>query len=226
MLPDTDRAEFANEMKELVPGVEVMEGATFRKNGLDLLASSELDYILSVHFPYIISPAVLKIPRIGALNLHPSYLPYNRGWHTPTWAIHDGTPYGATLHWIDEGLDTGSIALQRKLDVRPDDTAHRLYQRVLQLELDLLREALPLLFSYKLPRVAQVGDGSHHLKGELRVMQRLELTELREIGDLLNLLRALTTNDWDEAAYFKVDGVAYSVRVDLRRADADNTSLE
>lgn len=225
MLPGADRAEFANEMKELVPGAEVMEGRAFRETGVDVLASSELDYILSVHFPYIIPPAVLKIPRTGTLNLHPAYLPFNRGSNTPTWAIVDGNPYGATLHWVDEGLDTGEVALQKGLDVRPDDTAHSLYQRVLQLELELLHEALPLLFSRTLPRVPQAGRGSCHLKEELRTMQRLELTEFRQVGDVLKFLRALTTKDWDEAAYFEIDGNTYSVRVEMRRVDVDSQSL-
>ena len=207
ILPGADRAEFANEMKGLVPGVEVIEGRAFRETGVDVIASFGLDYILSVHFPYIIPPAILKIPAIGTLNLHPAYLPFNRGSNTPTWAIVEGNPYGATLHWVDEGLDTGAIALQKELDVRLDDTAHSLYQRVLKLELELLNEALPLLFSRTLPRVSQAGRGSRHMKEELRAMQRLELTEFCQVGDVLKLLRALTTKDWDEAAYFEMDGI-------------------
>ncbi|MGH8605534.1 MAG: formyltransferase family protein, partial [Gammaproteobacteria bacterium] len=209
MLPDVDRAEFADEMKGLVPGSEVVEGKKFREAERDILAAAELDYILSVHYPYIIPREVFEIPRIGTLNLHPSYLPFNRGWHTPTWAIVDGNPYGATLHWVDESLDTGEIALQKRLDVRPDDTAHTLYERVLQLELELLREALPLLVHRRLPRAPQPACGSLHLKEELRELQRLELTEFRQIGEVVKLLRALTTNNWDEAAYFEINGAAY-----------------
>jgi methionyl-tRNA formyltransferase len=219
ILPGDGTAEFAQEMKDLVYGAQVLEGRSLREaDALEVLASHELDYILSVHFPYLIPREVLEIPRIGTLNLHPAYLPFNRGWHTPTWAILDGTPYGATLHWVDEGLDTGEIALQDKLHVRPDDTAHSLYQRVLELEVQLLREALPLLSEGKLPRVPQQRDGTHHLRQELRALQRIDLSETRTIGDVLNLLRALTTNRLDEAAYFEVDGVLNSIRVEIRRA--------
>ena len=217
ILPAGDNAEFTEEMKALAPGVPVLEGEDFRtREVVDTLASLELDYILSVHFPYVIPPAVLELPRVGSLNLHPAYLPFNRGWHTPTWAILDETPYGATLHWIDEGIDTGDIALRRKIDVRPDDTAHRLYQRVLRLEEELLREALPLLLERKLPRVPQEPGGTGHRKEEIRAVQRLDPSERKTVGEVIRLLRALTTNDWGEAAYFEVDGVRHRVRVEIR----------
>ncbi|MCH7600390.1 MAG: hypothetical protein IH973_11595, partial [Myxococcales bacterium] len=41
----------------------------------------------------------------------------------PSWAILENTPYGATLHWVEEGMDTGDIALQREVSVLPSDTA-------------------------------------------------------------------------------------------------------
>ena len=79
----------------------VQHGKSFRAaEGVARLAESNLDYLISIHFPYIVPAEVLELPKIGTLNLHPAYLPYNRGWHTPSWAIADGTPYGATLHWI------------------------------------------------------------------------------------------------------------------------------
>jgi len=213
-------AECAEEMKALLPDVPVLEGAEFRSDrGLRLLRRLSPDYILSVHFPYIIPPAVLQIPRIGVLNLHPAYLPYNRGWHTPSWAIIEGTPYGATLHWVDEGIDTGDIALRKEIPVLPSDTAHTLYQRVLRAELDLFREAIPLMMSRSLPKIPQTEKGTTHMKQDLARIQRLDLHASMKVIDVLNLLRGLTTNTWDEAAWFEVDGVKYRVRVEIRREE-------
>jgi len=211
------RAEYAEEMVELLKGVPLLQGKAFREQeGIHILSSLEPDYILSVHFPYKISPEVLAIPKIGTLNLHPAYLPYNRGWHTPSWAILEGTPYGATLHWIDEGLDTGPIALRRELEVRPSDTAHTLYQRVLALEEELFREAVPLMVARSLPSIPQESGGTEHAMSDLEQVQCLDLRHRYSAGDLLNLLRALTTNRWSEAAYFTVDGVRYRVQVEIR----------
>jgi methionyl-tRNA formyltransferase len=225
LVADGARADYAEEMRRLVPDVPVLRGKEFRlPSGIDLLRSLDLDYFLSVHFPYIITQEVLDIPRIGTLNLHPAYLPYNRGWHTPSWAILEGTPYGATLHWVDEGIDTGDIALQRRIHVLPDDTAHTLYQRVLVLEEQLLCEALPLLAARSVPRITQEPGGTAHIKQDLQSMQSLDPTTRIEVGEFLKLLRALTTSDWNEAAYFDVDGFRFRVRVELARQDVERNA--
>lgn len=215
------RAEFADEMHKLIPDVPLIEGKIFREAaGVEKLRSLGLDYLLSVHFPYIIPQEVLDIPHIGTLNLHPAYLPYNRGWHTPTWAIWEETPYGATLHWIDdaEGVDTGDIALHKRLEIMSEDTAHSLYQRVLALEEELFREAVPLLISRSLPRIRQdEASATTHFKRDIEAVQKLDLSEHVSVEDILRRLRALTTNRWNEAAYFETDKNRYYVRVEIKK---------
>lgn len=220
LVPEGSYAECAGDMRALVPEIPIIEGRRFlKKEILDLLQKLEPHYLVSVHFPYVIPEAVLRIPSIGALNLHPAYLPYNRGWHTPSWAIYEGTPYGATLHWMDAGLDTGDIALRRAISVLPQDTAHSLYQRVLELEEALFREAVPLMLEGSLPRQPQETGGTSHTKAELNKIQRLDLDESMSVRKVIDRLRALTTSRWDEAAYFEHQGNRYRVRVEIRRED-------
>ena len=95
-----------------------------------------------MHFPYLLRRPVLDTARAGVLNLHPSYLPYNRGWHTPTWAILDGTPAGASLHYIDESLDTGDLVCQKQAEIDPSDTAHTLYAKLKVLEVQVFTEGM------------------------------------------------------------------------------------
>jgi methionyl-tRNA formyltransferase len=218
LLPSPPLADGAVEaMRLLLPLQQVLTGKSFRQPaGIARLRSLGIDYLLSVHFPYVLPAEVLDIPRIGTLNLHPAYLPYNRGWHTPSWAIAEQTPYGATLHWVDESLDTGDIALQRHVPVRPSDTADALYQRVLRAELELLDEAIPALRAGTLPRVPQSGQGSSHRKGDLESMRRLDLSESGTYELLLRRLRALTTNRWEEAAWFEHGGDRFLVRVEIK----------
>ncbi|RYG41574.1 MAG: hypothetical protein EOO01_24865, partial [Chitinophagaceae bacterium] len=102
----------------------VFKGKEFTtEKGIEVLSGLKPDYIFGIHFPYIIRKEVLTIPRYGFLNLHPAYLPFNKGWHTPSWAILEGTPYGATLHYMSEQLDEGDIIHQKQMDVSPADTA-------------------------------------------------------------------------------------------------------
>ncbi len=221
MLPAPERASHAASLRALAGYLDetsIISGDCFRTpEGIETLKSLNPDYILSVHFPYIIPESVLDIPRCGVLNLHPAYLPYNRGWHTPSWAIWEGTPYGATLHFMDAGLDSGDIVRQARLEVRPDDTANSLYRRVKILEYRVFREAWPLIASGDFTRTPQpAGEGTLHKKSDLAKIQPISLDDTVTAEDLLRRLRALTTSRSDEAAYFIRDGKKYRVRVEIQ----------
>ena len=138
----------------------VFRGAEFRNPAsLEALGALGLDYIVGVHFPYSSARRRCGFPAMGVLNLHPALLPYNRGWHTASWAILDGTPAGATLHFMDEGVDTGDIVHQREQVVSPADTADTLYQRVKRLELEVFREGWAMIEAGSVPPHAQPPAG-------------------------------------------------------------------
>ncbi len=202
LLPAADQASHAAEMRERVGDIPVIEGRLAnRPDGIGRLRASAPDYLISVHYPYLFSADVLRVPHLGALNLHPAWLPYNRGWHTPSWAILEKSPVGATLHWISEALDAGDIALQRAVTVSPADTADALYQKILAAEAALFTEALPSIQRMALARVAQPAGGSFHRRSELEAVRRIDLDASVRAGDLIDRLRALTTNRPDEWAW-------------------------
>jgi len=182
------------------------------------LISCAPDVLLSIHYPYLVPTSILEIPRITALNLHPAYLPYNRGWHTPSWALLDDTPYGATLHVMTQNLDAGPIVQRELLSVRPHDTAHTLYQRVQDLEVQLFKEAWNTLQAGKTTLVRPSSEGTHHNKSDLHqpAVQQIDPDANVRAGDLLNRLRALTTNKIDEAAYIRGDdGIRYRLQLHI-----------
>lgn len=186
--------------------------------GMETLRSCAPDYIIGIHFPHIIPKDVLAIPAVGVLNLHPAFLPFNRGWHTPSWAILDGTPVGATLHFMSDGIDTGDIVHQRQMIIRPEHTADSLYQELKRLEVEVFKEALPSIRSLNPPRRPQnVTDGTSHRRQDLfrSGVQEIFLTETTSAGSLLQKLRALTTNAIGEAAFFHLDGMKYRVQVNI-----------
>jgi len=199
---------------------EIIVGKLFReKQGLELLSELNPDYIIGVHFPYIIPKPVLAIPRLGVLNLHPAYLPYNRGWHTPSWSILEGTPYGATLHFMDEGIDTGDIVHQKEIKINIDDTAHSLYQRVLQAEYSVFTDCWSDIINESLKRKPQISNkGTAHKPDELLSpqVQMINLNSTIKVKEIFDRLRALSTNDISEAAYFIHDGKKYRVRIDIQ----------
>ena len=199
--------------RTLVDGSKIREPETIEK-----IKQENLDYLICVHFPYIIPSEILNLPRIGVLNLHPAFLPYNRGWNTPTWAILDGTPFGATLHFMDTSLDTGDIIHQKRLNVAVTDTADSLYKRVLRLEKDVFMEAWPSLINTTFSRKSQKNlKGTAHKKGDLGSIQRITLNEKMELRRFIDTLRALTTNDIRESAYFEMDGERYRLQLIIQK---------
>ena len=187
----------------------------FLNKNYSILAEYDTDYIFGIHFPYIISKPLLSIPKVGFLNLHPAFLPYNKGWHTPSWAILDKTKYGATLHFMSNDLDAGDIIAQREIEVKPNVTANELYQSVLKVEEQLFKDSFTNLLTLKPTRTKQVKEGTSYNKKDLAKVQEIDLNEKIFASDLIDKLRALTTNNIDEAAYFIVDEKKYRVQVNI-----------
>lgn len=187
----------------------------FINKNYSILADYDTDYIFGIHFPYIISKPLLSIPKVGFLNLHPAFLPYNKGWHTPSWAILDKTKYGATLHFMSNDLDAGDIITQTEIEVKPNVTANELYQSVLEVEEQLFKDSFTNLLTLKPTRTKQVKEGTSYNKKDLAKVQEIDLNEKIFASDLIDKLRALTTNNIDEAAYFIVDEKKYRVQVNI-----------
>lgn len=227
LVSSPERASHADELQSMcsfLSADHILVGKSFRsERGMKLLASLDLDFVIGIHFPYIVPESVLDIPKTGVLNLHPAYLPYNRGWHTPSWAILEGTPVGATLHFMDAGVDTGDIVHQKEVLVSPGDTADTLYQKMKICELETFKEAWPRIANgtYKLQSQENM-VGTEHKRSDLLTpeVQELDFNEMIYIGDLLRRLRALTTSQISEAAYFEENGRRYRVQVSITEETA------
>jgi len=93
----------------------------------------------------ILGPAYIEHFRGRALNIHPSLLPAFPGLHAQRQALEHGAKVtGATVHFADEGVDTGPIVLQAAVPVLPDDTEETLSRRVLEVEHRIFPEAVRL----------------------------------------------------------------------------------
>lgn len=82
----------------------------------------------------VIPKEVLLIPKLGCLNIHPALLPKYRGRFSTAHAIFNGEKEtGVTVHWMDEGIDSGPIIMQEKMAIDNNDTAKSLYGKFTQL---------------------------------------------------------------------------------------------
>ena len=90
------------------------------------------DIVCSIYYRYIIPEDVIKYVNNKIFNLHPSLLPEYKGCSSLTWAMINGEKrVGFTYHYIESGVDTGDIILQKKIDIEEFDTQQTLYYRVM-----------------------------------------------------------------------------------------------
>jgi methionyl-tRNA formyltransferase len=105
----------------------------------------------------IIPKKLLDIPSLGTICYHPSLLPRHRGASAINWAIIMGdTRTGLTIFWVDKGIDTGPILLQKEVEIGPNDTTGSLYFNTLfPMGVHAMIEAVELVKKGKAPRIPQ-----------------------------------------------------------------------
>ncbi len=103
------------------------------------------DIIVTAAYGKILPKSILDIPPYGCLNIHASLLPKYRGAAPINWAIFNGEKKtGITIILMDEGMDTGPIIIQQKLDILDEDNAITLSKKLSKLGAELLVKILPL----------------------------------------------------------------------------------
>jgi methionyl-tRNA formyltransferase len=120
------------------------------------------DSIISYGYRHIIKKDVLSILERPIINLHISYLPWNRGADPNFWSLLENTPRGVTIHYIDEGIDTGDIIAQEEVVFAPDDTLATSYRKLQETVQDLFKAHCQSILNGTVPCVPQKEDGSFH----------------------------------------------------------------
>lgn len=128
-------------------------------NGVEFIQQVErleVDLIVVAVFGRILRRALITVPRLGCVNVHPSLLPRYRGPEPCYWVLaNQEQTTGVTVHYIDEGIDSGDIILQRVMEIRPNETETTLMRRSFRVAAELLREAIPLLIAGRAQRIPQ-----------------------------------------------------------------------
>lgn len=141
-------------------GIPTLEPEKMR-DALTPLGAAGADLFAVASYGKILPQAVLDLPRLAALNVHPSLLPLYRG-ATPLQAqIRDGvTESGVTIIAMDAGMDTGDILLQERSPIGKRETYGELHDRFAQLGAELLARACELAAAGQLERESQAGLAS------------------------------------------------------------------
>lgn len=212
-----ERSKYKDELiaaSELAPE-DVVEAPELRTTaGLSWLTMHQPDWLVSVLFGYILRPDVLAVPKLGAVNLHPAMLPYNRGACPNVWSIVDHTPAGTTLHFLDPGVDTGDIIAQRELPVMPTDTGATLYARLEESSLALFQETWPDICKNSIQRKPQPTGGTSHRVADVDRLDCIDPDQYMRAGDLIDIVRARTFPPY-KGAYLNLPDRKVYLRIEL-----------
>ncbi len=135
------------------------------KDKIDIEKLKEIapDKIISYTYRYIIKKEVIDFMPTSILNLHISYLPWNRGANPNFWSFIENTPKGVTIHEIDAKLDRGKILLQKKLEFdKEKETFSTTYQKLNQEIIGLFEENREALLKDKIQGKTALESGSYH----------------------------------------------------------------
>jgi methionyl-tRNA formyltransferase len=142
-------------------GIRLHQPASFKSpEALEILRSLALDALVVVAYGLLLPPAALSCPKLGCINIHASLLPRWRGAAPIQRAILAGDAHtGVTIMRMDEGLDTGPMLAARAMDIRADDTAKSVHDRLAWAGADLIVETLAALNSGRLREEPQPSAG-------------------------------------------------------------------
>ena len=175
------------------------------------------DLGLLAWWPKIIREPLICLPRRGFINTHPSLLPYSRGKHYNFWSIVEKTPFGVSLHLVEEGIDSGDIVAQSELAYGWEDTGGSLFHRARDAMLNLVQETYPKLRELNFKTSPQdLTAGTFHHSSELEAASSIDLDKSYAARDLLDLLRARTFAGYP-ACTFSDGDASYEVRVDIKK---------
>jgi len=174
---------------------------------------NKYDFIILVYWPWLLDKECFEKFK-NSINFHPSLLPNGRGWYPHIHAQIFNTPYGVTLHSIDDGIDTGKIWCQKKVPLKKFLTSDEIY--------DLAQKKILLLFKSNINKILENKIKPKNQNKKLPYLKRswtdsvdeLKLTQKNTLKYFINLIRARM---YHKKSYgFIIDNkIKYKLKIDL-----------
>jgi methionyl-tRNA formyltransferase len=141
---------------------------TVHREKFNLIDSvSYFDWIISYGYKHIIKNSEIKQAKNSIINLHISYLPYNRGCDPNFWSWYEDTPKGVSIHKVDEGIDTGPIYARRIVEFTEYETLASSYDKLKKSIENLFYEIFEDIINGKLLPSTPSTKGTFHLCKDL-----------------------------------------------------------
>lgn len=196
--------------------------------------ASRYEFVISFGYRYIIKKDIIDACKNKLINLHISYLPYNRGSHPNFWSFNDNTPSGVTIHLIDEGLDTGDILLQQQFNFDIEtETFSSTYSKLIEEIENLFKSNVEDILTSNIIPMPQQGKGTYHKVIDLpnikswdtNIKRYFEMSKKTdaEIINEIEQIRARNNVNWMDAVRlaFELDADrARTIFKDIKECDA------
>ena len=181
------------------------------------LIDENIDIVILSWWPSIIKLKSIKSVKTGWINLHPSLLPYGRGKHGYFWSIVEDTSFGVSIHFINDGIDTGPVLFQKMIEVSFNDTGETLYKKGVDEIIKLFKRKYSDIVSLNFTPVIQDNkNATSHFAKEIEDKSKIDLNKRYKALDLINLIRART---FCNGASLKInkDGSDYYLRINVEK---------
>ena len=130
---------------------------------LNAEALQDADFIISYGYRHIITSDIIRRFNNRIINLHISLLPWNRGADPNLWSFLENTPKGVTIHYMDEGIDTGDVIAQKDISLDNSETLRSAYNILSQEIQEMFVRIWPDFNKKKIIPMPQTkGIGSYH----------------------------------------------------------------
>lgn len=177
--------------------------------------------LISVYYGYIFSSYALSSFKM-AINLHPSFLPYNKGSYTNIWPIIENTPAGVSIHELTEKIDSGNILVRENVPIFSYDIGKSLYKRLEKEAIKLFENNIEnILRGVEYEKISNEG-GTYHRKDDISNIDKIQLNKKYKAKNLLNILRARTFDDYPSAYYIDEEKKQkVFIRIEFKTEDLD-----
>lgn len=154
-----DLAKWLVNQNEDVIYTENKISAKFCKN-------AKCDLVICYNYRYLLPKHIINVFEGNCINLHISFLPWNKGYHPYIWNFLESTPNGVTVHKIDKGIDTGDIIIQKEVTINQDQETIKSVYEILHTEIQRLFKSNWLKISRNEFIPTKQSGGNHHYRYE------------------------------------------------------------
>ena len=149
--------------KYFIPEITLVDSNINSDSSINQLRRMDLDLIISISANQIFKRQILDIPKYGCINLHTASLPSYKGLMPTFWALKNNEPeIGVSVFFMDEGIDTGDIIVQKKVPVKSIDSLETMINKTKKVGMDAIIEAILKINSGEVQTFRPSGEGTYY----------------------------------------------------------------